>query len=238
MVPEPARHHTPFAVLWAAWAIFRKDLRSELRTRYALNALLLFAVSATMAVSLGVGPLRLPDDLQTALIQSALLWIALLFAALNGLSRSFVQEEEAHTAAALRLSAPPLAVYLGKFLFNLLLLLVLNSITSLLFVIFVRVEVANPLALGGLLAAGGLSLAAATTIIAAIIARASFRSALFAVLAFPLLVPPLIVAIQGSALAIVGEPIGAIWPAVRTLLAYSVAMFTTSLLLFNFVWEG
>jgi heme exporter protein B len=227
-----------FFVLPPAWAIFRKDLRSELRTRYALNALLLFAVSATVAVSLGVGPLRLPDDLQTALIQAALLWIALLFAALNGLSRSFVQEEEARTAFALRLSAPPLAVFLGKFFFNLLLLGALDAITCLLFIIFVRLEVGNPLALVGLLVAGAFSLAAATTIIAAIIARASFRSALFAVLAFPLLVPPLIVAIQGTALAITGEALNVIWPAIRTLLAYSVALFTASLLLFRFVWEA
>jgi heme exporter protein B len=226
------------SILRAAWAIFRKDLRSELRTRYALNALLLFATSATVAVSLGVGPLRMPDDTQTALIQAALLWIALLFAALNGLSRCFVQEEEARTAAALRLSAPPLAVYLGKFLFNLALLLILDLLTTFLFVIFVRVEVANPLGLVGLLAAGGLSLTAATTIIAAMIARASFRSALFAVLAFPLLVPPLIIAIQGTALAIDGALLSTIWPSIQTLLAYSVAMFTASLLLFRFVWEG
>jgi heme exporter protein B len=230
--------HTTVNTLNSAWAVFRKDLRSELRTRYALNALLLFAVSATVAVSLAVGPLRLPDDQQTSLIQAALLWIALLFAALNGLARSFVQEEEARTAAALRLSTPSLAVYLGKFLFNLLLLMVLGAITTLLFILFVRLEVGNGPALIGLLLAGGLSLAAATTIIAAIIARASFRSALFAVLAFPLLVPPLIVAIQGSALAISGETFGMVWPAIRTLLAYSVAMFTTSLLLFRFVWEG
>lgn len=230
--------NSQFSLLAAAWVVFRKDLRSELRTRYALNALLLFATSATVAVSLGIGPLRLPDDAQTALIQSALLWIALLFAALNGLSRCFVQEEEARTSAALRLSAPPLAVYLGKFLFNLALLLLLDALTTFLFVIFVRVEVGNPLGLIGLLAAGGLSLAAVTTIIAAIIARASFRSALFAVLAFPLLVPPLIIAIQGTALAIDGALFSAIWPSMRTLLAYSVAMFTASLLLFRFVWEG
>lgn len=243
--PRPLSSHeqavpqeTSRVTLYAAWAVLYKDVRSELRTRYALNALLLFAVSATMAVSLGVGPLRLRDDAQTALIQAALLWIALLFAALNGLSRSFVQEEEARTAAALRLSAPPLAVYLGKFLFNLALLAVLNGITSLLFVIFVRVEIGNLPAFVGLLGAGGLSLAATTTIIAAIIARASFRSTLFAVLAFPLLVPPLIVAIQGTALTMLGESSGAAWPAISTLLAYAIATFTASLLLFRFVWDG
>ncbi|MBO9374058.1 MAG: heme exporter protein CcmB, partial [Chloroflexus sp.] len=82
------------ATFRAAWAIFRKDIACELRTRYAINTLLLFAISATTAISLGVGFLGLRRTQEALLIQSALLWIALLFAALNGLSRSFVYEEE------------------------------------------------------------------------------------------------------------------------------------------------
>jgi heme exporter protein B len=225
-------------LLAAAWAIFVKDLRSELRTRYALNALVLFAASAAVAVSLGVGFIGLRRTDEYLLIQSALLWIALLFAALNGLSRGFVYEEETRTMAALRLSAPPISVYLGKFLFNLALLLLLDTVTSILFIILVRVEVGSPLAFVLVLAAGGLCLAAATTILAAIIAKASFKSALFAVLAFPLLVPPLIVAIQGTALTLDSAGMVLAMPAIRTLLAYAVAMFVASLMLFRFVWEA
>lgn len=225
-------------ILSASWAVFVKDLRSELRTRYALNALVLFAASAAVAVSLGVGFLGLRRTDEYLLIQSTLLWIALLFAALNGLSRGFVHEEEARTLAALRLAAPPLAVYLGKFLFNLALLILLDVVTCLLFLVLVRVEVGSPLAFVAILAAGGLCLAAATTILAAIIARASFKSALFAVLAFPLLVPPLIISIQGTALALGDSGLAAALPSVQTLVAYAVAMFTASLLLFRFVWEA
>ena len=55
----------------ASWAVFRKDVRAELRTRYALNALALFAVSTVVAISLGVGPLTRSADLP--LIHAALL---------------------------------------------------------------------------------------------------------------------------------------------------------------------
>jgi heme exporter protein B len=226
------------ALLSAAWAIFRKDLRSELRTRYALNTLVLFAACTAVAVSLGVGFLGLRRTDEALLIQSALLWIALLFAALSGLARGFVQEEEARTMAALRLAAPAAAVYLGKLLFNLALLAMLSLITSLLFILLVRVQVGSPLAFALVLAAGGLCLATATTILAAIIAKASFKSALFAVLAFPLLVPPLIVAIQGTALTLDSAGMALAMPAIRTLLAYAVAMFVASLMLFRFVWEA
>ncbi|WP_129627085.1 heme exporter protein CcmB [Candidatus Oscillochloris fontis] len=226
------------ALLAAAWAIFIKDLRSELRTRYAINALVLFAASAAVAVSLGVGFIGVRRSAEYLLIQSTLLWIALLFAALNGLSRGFVYEEETRTIAALRLAAPPIAVYLGKFLFNLALLVLLDTVTCLLFIVMVRVEVGSPLAFILVLAAGGLCLATATTILAAIIARASFKSALFAVLAFPLLVPPLIIAIQSTALTLDNNALALALPGIRTLIAYAVATFVASLMLFRFVWEA
>ncbi len=231
--PQPVRP----ALLPAAWAVFVKDMRSELRTRYALNTLILFAASAAVAVSLGVGFIGLRRTEEALLIQAALLWIALLFAALNGLSRGFVHEEETRTITALRLAAPPIAVYLGKLFFNLILLAILDLVTTLLFIILVRVEVGSPLALLLVLAAGGLALATATTILAAIIARASFKSALFAVLAFPLLVPVLIVAIQSTARALDTGGMVAVLPAVQFLLAYAVVTFVASLMLFRFVWE-
>src|SRR5215216_5612966 len=220
----------------AAWAVFRKDVRAELRTRYALNALALFAVSTVVAISLGVGPLTRSADLP--LIHAALLWIAILFAAFTGLARAFVQEEEARTAAALRLAAPPTAVYLGKLLFNLLLLLLLDALTAALFVILLRVQIGNLGLFVALLLAGSLGLVAATTLIAAIIARASVKGALFAVLSFPLLAPLLVVAIKGSALALEGAGWDRGAAPLQVLLAYAVAMFVASLFLFGSVWEA
>ncbi len=229
--------HSQFSILAkASWAVFRKDVRSELRTRYALNALALFAVSTVVALSLGVGPLT--NTPERPLIHAALLWIAVLFAAFTGLARAFVQEEEARTAAALRLAAPPLAVYLGKLLFNLMLLLLLDLLVAALSVVLLHVEIGSPGLFAALLLAGSLGLVAATTLIAAIIARASVKGALFAVLSFPLLVPLLVVAIQGTALALEGRGWDRGAAPLQVLLAYTVALFTASLFLFGSVWEA
>jgi heme exporter protein B len=232
--PMPPRVH----LAAAAWAVFRKDLRSELRTRYALNAVLLFAVSTVVAISLGMGPLAPLRNPDLPIVQAALLWVAVLFAAFTGLARSFVQEEEARTAAALRLAAPPAAVYLGKLLFNLLLLLILVLVTTLLFVVMLRVRVADPWLLAALLLAGSFGLVAATTLIAAIIARANVKGALFAVLSFPLLVPLLVTAIRGTANALEGRGWTSGAAPLQVLLAYTVALFVASLFLFNSVWEA
>lgn len=225
-------------LLRAAWAVFRKDVRSELRTRYALNAVLLFAVSTVVALSLGLGPLSAVRNPDLPLVHAGLLWVAILFAAFTGLARAFVQEEEARTAAALRLAARPAAVYLGKLLFNLALLLALVLVTTLLFVVMLRVRVGSPLLLAALLLAGSLGLVAATTLIAAIIARASVRGALFAVLSFPLLTPLLIAAIRGTASALEGRGWEASAAPLQTLLAYALALFVASLFLFGSVWEA
>ncbi len=223
--------------LAAAWAVFVKDLRTELRTRYAINAMVLFAACTAVMVSIGTTFIGLRRTEEFLLIQSSLLWIAFLFAAITGLSRGFVQEEEARTMAALRLAAPPVAVYLGKFLLNLVLLALLGAISSVLFIVLVRVQVGSPLAFMLMLASGSLCLASATTILAAIISKAGFKSALFAVLAFPLLVPPLIVAIQGTAVTLDNGGLGVAIGALQFLGAYSVATFVASLMLFRFVWE-
>jgi heme exporter protein B len=224
-------------LLAASWAVFRKDLRSELRTRYALNAVGLFAVSTVVALSLGLGPLTPRRNPDLPLIHAALLWVAILFAAFTGLARVFVQEEDARTASALRLAAPPLAVYLGKLLFNLLLLLLLAALTAALFLIMLRVRVGNMGLFVALLTVGCLGLVAATTLIAAIIARASAKGALFAVLSFPLLTPLLVVAIRGTALAVEGAAWDAAFAPLQVLAAYTIALFTASLYLFKHVWE-
>ncbi len=225
-------------LLHAAWAVFRKDLQSELRTRYALNALLLFAASTAVAVSFAVPLLGTRRDPDALTIQGALLWVALLFAALNGLSRSFVQEEERRTALALRLAAPPLGVYLGKLLFNLVLLAALDVVTTVLFLAFLQVQVGNVGLFVAVIALGSTSLATATTLVAAIIAQANFKGGLFAVLAFPLVVPLLVVNIRATTLAL-GEGTWAQGlPLLQFLAAYAVATFVASLMLFRAVWEA
>jgi heme exporter protein B len=87
-----------------------------------------------------------------------------------------------------------------------------------------------------MIVSGGLGFAAATTIVAAMIAQASARGALFSALSFPLLLPLMITAIKGCERAAIGlDPAG--WPEVRIALAYAVIMTVMSLFLFPLIWE-
>ena len=97
-------------------SVFLKDWRSELRTRYAMNALLMFVVTTIAIVLFSLGSEGAPSD-----ALSGMLWTVIFFSAMSGLSRTFVMEEERGTTFTLQLLAPPSAVFFGKLLFNLVL---------------------------------------------------------------------------------------------------------------------
>jgi heme exporter protein B len=214
-----------------AFAVFAKDIRVELRTRYAVNAIFMFAVTTLTVVSLSVGQ----AGLQPRLL-SALLWIIIFFSAMSGLAHAFVREEESGTSLALKLRADPTAVYLGKLFFNLLLLSLLTAIITPLFFIFTDAPTGNIGALVIILVLGVVDLCAATTLVAAIIARVAAKGALFAVLSFPILVLVILLLVGVTSQAMDNQSVGEMFTYLQGLLAYGVIMITASLLLFRFVW--
>jgi heme exporter protein B len=214
-------------------AVFRKDIKSELRTRYAINAILMFAIVTVFAVSWAVGGTGLAP-----VLQASLLWIVVYFSSLSGLSQSFVKEEESRTAIALRLYSPADVVFGGKLIFNLVLLVLLNLITIPLFAIFIGFDITSyPLFLT-FLALGSLGLVIVTTIVAAIISKASVKGALFAVLSFPLVLPLLIEAISGTKKAMVpGLGFAEARVELQVLISYIVVMTILGFFLFESIWN-
>src|SRR5450759_2744679 len=97
----------------SALAVMAKDVKCEIRAKHSLSAVLLFAVTSTVAASFTLHAWGTRAE-----IASALLWLVIYFSAMSGLSRSFVREEETYTASTLKLAARANAVYLGKLAFN------------------------------------------------------------------------------------------------------------------------
>lgn len=216
-------------------AVAGKDLRAEFRTRVALNSLALFALTTLAAVSYTIGPYRLAEEDRPFLL-SVLLWIVIFFAALAGLDRSFVKEEESRTAPLLRLAAAPTVVWAGKLVYNLFLIAVLMAMLTPLYCVLMGFEILLPWRFVGLLAAGGFGLAVTTTIIAAIIAQALTRGALFSVLSLPLLLPLMIFLIQGTTAVSTGD-LKVYSDSVRAILSMAGAMTVASVFLFPVVWR-
>jgi heme exporter protein B len=218
--------------LAGAWAVFRKDLRIELRTRYALNSLLLFVLGALLLVLFAVGPQPL-----SARVQSALLWIVMLFAASIGLGRSFVGEQERGTVLLLQLHTRPSMVFAGKWLFNLLMVSVLTVVAAGTFLFLLDISIPAPGLFASVLALGAAGLASATTLLAALVARAARQGPLLPVLLLPLLIPLLVSGTSATRKAIAGLPWVQTQDELLTLIGFAGATLSASVVLFDFVWQ-
>lgn len=213
-------------------AVVRKELVSEFRTRYAINAIVMFALVTLTVVSFSVGMLTPSRE-----IMAALFWIILFFAAMSGLAQTFIKEEESGTALILKLSSDGMVIFFGKMLFNLILLVVLAVLIVPLFIVFLKTVPANwGVFLVGLVL-GMIGLAGATTIVAAIVSRATVKGALFTVLSFPVLLPLLVAVIEITTVGFTGGGFGEISAPLQLLAAYDVVMTTLSVMLFDFVWR-
>lgn len=224
------------------WAVFVKDIRSELRTRAAVATILLFSVVTLTMVNLTIRT-REPISMITltgndtplrVYLLASLLWIILFFSAMAGLPRAFVKEEEMRTVAALRLTGRPTAVLAGKLLFNGLLSTAVAGVLLLLFLVLFTPQVKNwPLFLLYVLV-GAIDMAGTATILGAIVARAGGKTYLMLPLAFPILLPILILVIKGTATAMQGSNNG---NQIVALVSYLIAMVTLSAMLFDKVWS-
>ena len=214
-------------------AVFDKDWRSELRTRYAISALLMFVVTTIAILMFSLGSEEAPQE-----VLSGMLWVVIFFAAMSGLSRTFVAEEERGTTMTLQLLTSPGAVFFGKLLFNLVLVSGLSVFTVLLYALFINgFIIKNVLLFALTIALGSVGFSAAATIIAAIIAKAATRGTLYPVLSFPVLLPLLLAVINATRLAAEGAVLADAAGEFQLLISYIVVVITASALVFEYVWK-
>ncbi len=213
--------------------IFLKDFRSELRTRYALNALLMFVITTLSIILFAIA-----NESPSIEIVSGMLWIVIFFSAMSGMSRTFVSEEERSTVMTLHLIAHPTVIYFGKLIFNLILLVLINLLTVVLFLILIpKFSVQNIGIFIPTICLGTLGLASASTIIAAIIAKSNTKGTLYPVLSFPILLPLLLAVINSTKLALEGATFEEASADIKMLLSYFVVITAVSYLLFDYIWK-
>jgi heme exporter protein B len=217
----------------AAIAILKKDWKSELRTRYAISALIMFVLTTISIILFALGS----EGASTSAL-SGMLWVAVFFAAMSGLSRTFVAEEERGTSMTLQLVASPTAVLIGKLLFNLILVLCLNAFVVILYSLFISDFVVKTYSIFiATVLLGSIGFAASATIIAAIISRANTKGTLYPVLAFPTLLPLLLTVINATRLATDGAFFEEALGEFNILISYVVAVVAVSYIVFEYIWK-
>lgn len=174
-------------------ALARKDILLELRARDTLPAMLLFVVSA-----LTVFHFALPDG-SSERAETGLLWIAIVFTALLGLTRAFAAEREQGVLDGLVLApSDRSAIWLGKTI-GVMVFLVLAELVALpAFALFF-----HPLSweLVAAVALANVGIAAIGTLLAAMAAASRARELLLPLLFLPLVIPVVIGGVGASVAA-------------------------------------
>lgn len=165
-------------------ALAKKDLLLELRSRDTIPAMLLFVVS-----TLVIFHFSLPQG-ASEVAAAGLLWVAIVFTALLGLTRAFVAEREQRLLDGLVLApCDRSAIWLGKGISIMAFLLLAEAVALPAFALFFE-PVTGQMVAGILLADVGI--AAVGTLLAAMAASSRARELLLPLLFLPLAVPVIV----------------------------------------------
>jgi heme exporter protein B len=214
--------------------IASKDLRSELRTKEALNASLAFALVILLLFSIAFEP---TED-ETRQISGGLLWLAFAFAGALILNRSFARELANDCLDAL-IAAPMsgAALFLGKALANFVLLFAVELISLPVFGVLYNVRWTQQIwPLLGVIALGTWGLTVVGTVFSALTVNLRLRELMLPMLVYPILIPCLLAAMQLTTPLVMGQPIGAdLAQWVRLLVVFDVIFSALALALIESV---
>ena len=218
-------------IRWVVW----KDLISEIRSRESISSMLFFALVVILIFSFSFSmDLKAAEDLMPGLI-----WVAFAFSGILGLGKSFSAELQNDCLEALRISpAPPGAIYIGKFIGNLVFMLIVEIILFPLFVIFFNLDVVENLpSLLLIFLAGTIGLSALGTLFSAMTVQIRAREVMLPVLLLPLAVPVMIGSVEATRGALSGDPFELYRHWVELLIIFDVIFTVVSFWVFDFIMD-
>lgn len=210
------------------WTLFKKELLLEIRQQYSFYGVILY-IGATIFV------LYMAMDEPDPRVWNGLFWVIQLFICINAVAKSFLQESRGRMLYYQSIVSPQIFI-LSKLLFNSLLMLVMSSLSLLLFSLFFGNPVEKLFTFIGLVFLGGWGLSLVFTFLAAIAAKAQQNAAIMAILGFPLIIPQLIMLMQISN-SVFSQTGPAIATTVLLLIVMNFLIIILSLILFPFLWK-
>lgn len=215
-------------------AVARKDLVLEMRSRERLVVTGTFAVLVAVVFSFSLDP-----TVPARNFASAMIWVTVVFAGVLGLGRSFGLEREQEALSGMLVA--PLdrgALFLGKFVANLAILLAVEAVIFPVYALFFGLTFAGSLAgiaLIVFLASVGFMLLG--TLFAAVAAHTRLGETVLPVLLLPLLIPVVVFAVSGTQRLMAGRPLEEVEGVLRMLLAFDLIYLFICPLVFGSVVE-
>ncbi|HEY7288993.1 MAG TPA: heme exporter protein CcmB [Vicinamibacterales bacterium] len=215
-----------------ALLVLRKDVAIEAKSFEIFSTTLFFAVSCVLVFAFAF----VKEGVVVADASAGILWIAIAFAGTLALGRTFERERYSETVRALLLApAPRSAIYVGKLLGIVLLLLTAEvMLVPLVALLFSAALFERPLLLALLLLSGTIGFAAVGTLFAAMLVRSRTRDIMLPILLYPITVPVIIAGVRGTAALLGSSPEDAVaimW--IGLLVSFDVVFVTLSLWTFE-----
>ncbi len=201
----------------------------EYRQRYAIGGILLYVCSMVFVVY--VAAVKIQPQLWNVLF-----WLIFLFASVNAVVKSFVQESGARQLYYYQLADAEM-VLLAKMVYNALLLMVLGALALVMFSVVAGHPVRDIRLFLGTLILGSVGFSIALTFVSAISAGAHNSATLMAVLSFPVLLPILMTLIRLSAISLALMQDTSYWRDILNLVAIDAILITLTFVLFPYVWR-
>ncbi len=216
-------------------AIARKDLVAEWRDRESLTAMFYFAFLVLFLFNFALGG----DQALIRGASSGLLWLSFTFTSVLGLARSVQGELENDCLDGLLLyPVEREAIYLGKLLGNLTVILVVELMIFPLFAVLYNMDLWSQLPRLLLIAVPAtLGFAAAGTLLSSMTAGLRAREAMLPFLLFPLTIPLILSAVRGTEVVLRGEPFDLAIPWLKLMAAFDLVFLVVSLLTFEYLLE-
>lgn len=207
-----------------------KEIRLELRQKYAISGVLLYVLSTVFVVYITLG-----QQIGGA-VWAAFFWIIVLFASVNAIAKSFVQESPKRQLYYYSLASPS-SIILAKMLYNCVLLLGISFLAYFVFSVVVGNPVKNSLLFYQILALGSIGFSITFTFISAISAKANQSATLMAILSFPVIIPMLMTLMRLSKIALELMTDSAYYKDILILLCIDVILGVLAFILFPYLWR-
>jgi len=220
----------------ATAALLRKDLRAELRSKQSVPAMALFSVTTFVVFHFGLDRSSLEGDLA-----AGVLWVTLLFAAMLGINRLFVAEQEEGGFDGFLLAPvdrTAMLVAKAAVLFLYLAAVQVIAVPAFALLLLGASPGAAWLELFLVLLLADVGIAVIGTLVGALAIQARARELLVPLLALPLLIPLLIAAAHATSplfLDAGAGPLPARWMGVLGL--YDMVFALLSYAVFDFLLE-
>jgi len=222
---------TPFFA--TVFAILRKDLQAELRSRELVGSMALFALLSILIFSFALELDRVAREEAIA----GVLWVTVAFASILGLNSSMAMERDQGNLDALLLA--PIqrsAIFVGKLVGNFVFTLVIGLLLLPLMTILYNVNLIN-LWLILVLILGTLGFTTLGTLLAAMTVQTRSREALLPIIMMPVVLPLLLSGVRASTAILNGTPQSDWIQWVQIVVVLDVIYVTMCFLLFEFVVE-